>query len=230
MKTTNKKRTRGLLVQNAIWTVALMLSAAPAKATVVLPTSDFSCVTFQTSGYGTCAGAASPLPVSNGIQGVSFSSDGPVGLDVGGSTVTMSTNGAVSGLTSGMVIPLSYDFTISFDANISETWSLDFYLLDLNNDDAAIASALVLGSGLGTFSGTSSWTTTGTSTDVLVETLFIINPAAGQTGDLALNVPPGSSLDINALPEPGSIGLLASGLALLGWQFRRRRNITARSV
>ena len=229
MTTTNKKRTGNLLVQNIIWTAALLLSACPAKATVVLPTSNFSCITFQT-GYGTCAGAATALPVSGGVQGVSFSSDGPVGLDVGGSTVTMSTYGAVSGLTSGMVIPLSYDFTISFDANISENWSLDFYLLDLNNDDAAIASALVLGSGLGTFSGATSWTTTGTSTDVVVETLFIINPAAGQTGELALNVLPGTSLDINAVPEPGSIGLLASGLVLLFWQLRKQRNTTARSV
>jgi hypothetical protein len=223
-----------LLVKTAVWMAAVVLTTTatsfPVKATTVLPASNFSCAYSSMLGSGSCAGDASALPVLNGIQGVAFSTDGPVGLDVLGSSIIMTSSGDVSGLEAGLVIPLSWDFVISFDANISEMWTLDFLLLDLNSDGSLIASASANGTGLGTFTGTASWTTAGSSTDVEIETILTLGSAVGQTGELSVNILPGSSLDINALPEPGTIGLLASGLACLGWQFRRRRNTTAPSV
>jgi hypothetical protein len=111
------------------------------------------------------------------------------------------------------------------------TWSL-YYGFSRDDVYTQVGSATVSGSGMGTISGTTSMTTLTSvpmGTAVSMEVQLMVNWTTSSYQDsLSINVPQ-NSFDFNAVPdesgvpEPGSMGLLASGLALLGWRVCRRR-------
>lgn len=200
--------------------LGIVSMAAVRAGTIILPASGATCSYTQVvGGSGDCSGGAAQLALSDGIEGVQFFTDGPVALSEPGGSVTLSTNGPVAGgIPSGVVIPVSWDFTFAFDANIPLTWTLDFNIVDVGTG-SSIGSVVETGSGLGSFTGVTPLTTTAASDDVTVsaEISFVADPE--QAGVVSLDIPAGSSLDVNSLvPEPGSIALTACGLAWLGWR------------
>jgi len=183
-----------------------------------------------------CAGGAAQLSQLNSISGIKLYTTGPVtlpGTSGGTSSLVLSSSGALIGsLLANTVIPITYEFEIgTTDPGVSVgAWGIMF---SLSTDSSPIDPGYVsvLGSGAGTFSGTTSITTTtgvAAGTNLNVRTDLNILWTSSGSGQVTVNVPQ-NSIDFNAMPdetsgvpEPASMGLLASGLALLGWKIGRR--------
>lgn len=228
---------------------AVNMQAAPMTPSM-LPTGPMSCYTSGDGGGGSCSGGAAQLETYNNIQGVKLYTDGLVQfLASGGGTsvvqlLIQSGGFAGPGIASGTVIPLSYSFELGLIQNPTDSvspiqtdtgsigdWWLYFGFYR-NDQYTQIGTARADGSGAGAFSGTTSMTTLadlpGGSTVDLEVMLWANWSTIGWADSLTINIPQ-NSMDFNAVPddsgvpEPASMALLASGLALLGWRVCRRR-------
>jgi len=115
---------------------------------------------------------------------------------------------------------VSWDFVVS---NVSD-WTLTLYLSASGGNIAYFStSGDTSGSGTVTGSGSLSATTTDASTDVSLLAQFEVFAPP----DTDVSVPSGSSFDFapaaSPVPEPATTGLLAAGLAWMGWRLRKVR-------
>jgi len=221
------------LMQKHARTAALVIvplaSAVAANASVLLPTSGFTCTATGISGSDCTSGAgveqlADP---GNGYQGLKFFTSGPITIFSSGSaTLDFQTSGALGGgfLPSGLNIPVAYAFTLSGSA--VTTWTLDIEISAGTPGSSTLEGAFIIsGSGTGLFSGTGILNMSGFVSGSTV--VFAgIDAQTSSSGDVGIDVPHGS-VDINSIPasvpEPGSIGLLGSALAGLAMWLRKRR-------
>jgi hypothetical protein len=232
MEPTNYVERAKSLMQKTARTTALVIVplaaavSAHAGAISALPTSNFSCVTIDNGASGGCSGGAVQLGASNGVAGVQLFTTGSISFSNSGGELILSTNGDISGgtLLSGTTLPLAWDFILS-PTGTSDLigWQLVF-TLDVSG--SPIGSFTTSGLGNGTITGTGSLQTTAdASTNVsLIGDLTWTGDSNADTIDVS--VPGGSSFDFNSpggVPEPASTGLVAAGLAWLGWRLRKIR-------
>jgi hypothetical protein len=128
----------------------------------------------------------------------------------------------------GTVIPLAYDFLVTGASGASlmpATWTLEY---SIHSSGFIDGFTTVSGSGSNTNMGTTSLTISSpipSDADVQIVAELSWSSVTG-TGGFNLSVPGNGTYDINAVssstPEPGTMGLLASALAWVGWRYRRR--------
>jgi hypothetical protein len=231
-------RARALMARTArnaaLIVVPLAAAASAAHAgEVYLPTTPVSCTYVNGGTSGSCSGSASQINTDpgNGLYGVSLFTTSPVLFySTSGGSLTLSVNGDLSGggISMGTVIPLAYDFLVtgvSGGSKMPATWSLEYSIQSSGFIDGFTT---VSGSGSATNMGTTSLTISSlipSDADVQIVTELSWSSVTG-FGDFDLSVPGNGTFDVNALssttPEPGTMGLLASALAWVGWRYRRR--------
>jgi len=118
---------------------------------------------------------------------------------------------------------VSWDFILGSDSD--PTWSLSF---NIENSGASIGSFTTHGSGSGTISGSGDLSAllyggiSGYGNDIELEVQLTTY------GATSVNIPSGLTMDFvppatSSVPEPATTGLLAAGLAWIGWRFRKVR-------
>jgi hypothetical protein len=229
-------RARALMAKTArnaaLIVVPLAAAASAAHAgEVYLPTTPVTCAYNNGGSSGSCSGGASPINTDpgNGIYGVSLFTTSPVFFSSSsGGSLTLSVNGDLSGggISSGTVIPLAYDFSITpSGSETPSSWSLEYSIHSSGFNDGFMT---VSGSGSGTIAGTASLTLgTLIPSDSLVQIVADLSwSSVTGTGGFFISVPGDGTFDVNSVssstPEPGTMGLLASALAWVGWRFRQR--------
>lgn len=222
-----------------------------AHAGAILPTEIATCGVAGDGASGDCAAVVQQLPTAdNGIQGVKLYLQDPVSY-LGAAPILVSflglaVNGYLTGggITAGTLIPLSYHFDLEVSSGSIIDWTLDYSFTEglgseiqsnsvggAINDGSSFAFASFTGSEGGAINGVGNFTVPSDmfeGTEVLIRMDLIVRWSAND-GELIINIP-SNSLDVNAVnngvPEPGSIALFSSGVALLGWQlFRARKRL-----
>jgi PEP-CTERM motif-containing protein len=215
---------------------AVQLHATPSTT---LPTGSPTCTQVIRGTTSSPCGDATPdtveatgLPgaVLTGVQFSFQAGENTLAGPSGGSwnstwTVTFSTGGSLSGpLTSGEIIPLNYTMNLSDDGT---GWNLQFEL-GTSGNPAQYGSQTFSGSqsGSGSLTGANPGVNDGSP---LVET--VLPSITGIPTDFIDDTPffqlfsPEFDFGPLQAPEPASVGLFASGLAFLGWMFRRRSRV-----
>jgi len=232
----NKVRSAALVIVP----LAAAVSAQAGAIGVTLPSGGLTCISFVSGSFpnsGSCTGSAGvqQLPDSKGVQGLKFYTTGPVSLGVSsGSAVSIElfTSGVLAGgfLASGSSIPVSYVFSLSSSGGVGIT----SYFIDFAISNGTPSGSTTVGSFFssgvtsgGTISGSGSLLLTNNASGSVVVSVEIGANVNVNDGSVSIDVPQNSA-DFNptlaaAVPEPGSIGLMASALAGLGWLWRRKR-------
>jgi hypothetical protein len=247
MERTNYVAKAKNLMMSTVRTTALVIvplaAAVNAHAgSVALPTGNYGCSTVQDGNNGTCNGADfQESNLGSGVQGIAFYSNGPISfaLSSGGTsqiTVTMSDWGTTSGtIPAGTQIPVDalFDLTASTDSSIG-SWTLTFMLgTAIGNDFYGSAS----GSGAVGGNSLTISSTLDVSPDIpagtLYETAQLTFSATGSESEehasASVDVPNVNTWTFDsvaattAVPEPASLGMIASGLAMIGAWIRRRK-------
>jgi hypothetical protein len=202
---------------------------------VYLPTSNATC-SYNDIGNseGGCSGGSSQInsDPGNGIYGVSLFTTSPVFFSSSsGGSLTLSVSGDLSGggISTGTVISLAYDFSITSvsGSEIPSGWTLEY---KIDPAEVIFGSTTVSGSGSGAIDGTTSLTIGANAIpsggDITISAELSWTGVSGSGAGFDISVPSNSTFDVNSVssgtPEPGSMGLLASALAWVGWRFRRR--------
>lgn len=234
-------RAKELMMKTARTTALVIVplaAAVSAHGGAILPTSNLSCS--QTDAFGTvsCTSGASVEQAApeNGIQGVSFFSSNSLGFGLSGSSTAVTLEYGAGGPLSGDLNqndPVGFNFSFGLISGGSvASWQVTLEFGNALGDSSygvftasgsGGSGANIPESGSGTLvvpnsvaSGSTFWETA------------IINATISGGIFLQITVPGGTTLDFNsanavAAPEPGSIGLMGAGVALLGCLFRRRR-------
>jgi hypothetical protein len=140
----------------------------------------------------------------------------------GFNTLVLDWSGSVSNASgmSGGSIPVAWNFSITPSVS-SSGGGLSYSLLASFNGGlfTTLASGALSNTGTQAIQGLGNWSLSGpTSYDIQLQ----VNESNAFAGDsIAVDVPAGSTIDINAAPEPSSLLLLGPGVALL--LLRRRR-------
>lgn len=226
--------------RTAALVIVPLAAAVSAHANIIsgatLPTQNFGCVTGgSSSGSQDCTSGAgiTQLPGNTGITGASFFTFGPLGVfgtsGSGSADIEMwaGTNSFLGPLTQN--VPLAIDFTIdAFSGGTITGWS---FIIGLGSgiEGTNYGEFMMSGSGSsGSFTGFIPISGT-VPTDVpFYETWELSAGFQNVIAGVEFDVPGGASVDLQSaaasgVPEPGTIGFIGAGLALLGGMFRRRR-------
>jgi hypothetical protein len=224
----NKSRTLALTV---VPFAALVALAPLAKASVLSFAPGTPTLT-QTSASGSLATSnlsSVALDVLNGVSGVAGSGNGTLTNGTSGSwTLSFDMAGSANGGIISAPIPVDWLFNFTSNVGASLPWSLT---LKLNGSPVTLTPSPDAVSG--TIPGFGSQIS-GTALIPVVEGpinsydfLLQINSGFPTVGTFTLDVPAGSTLDINPVsstPEPSAFFLAAPGLALLLLKSRRKQN------
>jgi PEP-CTERM motif len=237
-------RAKALMMKTARTTALVIVplaAAVSAHAGAILPTSNLTCKfndEFTFSGSCNSSVGDTQAAALGGIQGVSFfTTDGPIGFSLSGSTtfvkLIVGAGGPLSGnLTQNDPVGFSFSFNLPSGGSLT-TWQITMAFGNAFND-SSYGSFSMSGSGVSGSSTPESGSGTITipsggvaSGSTFWETTTITATSSGGSF-LNINVPSGGTFDYNSVaasgvPEPGSVGLIGSGLAFLGYLFRRRR-------
>jgi len=241
-------RAKELMMKTARTTALVIVplaAAVSAHAGAILPTGNLTCSAedgaFNVSNCVSLV-ADSQLSPQSGITGVSFfTSSGSIGLGLSGGglstvNVRIGAGGTLTGnLTQNDPVGFAFSFTLpSGGSLVSWTINMQFgtalgncnYVCASTNGGAASGS-LFSESGSMTLPVTTFFPSGIASGSAFWETATITATFSGGSF-VQINIPNSSTLDFNSVaassvPEPGSIGLMGSGLAFLGYLFRRRR-------
>ncbi|HEY4360243.1 MAG TPA: PEP-CTERM sorting domain-containing protein [Bryobacteraceae bacterium] len=218
-----------------------LAAAVNAHAGAILPTSNLSCsFSDQNTLSGSCTSQVGDGQASSqsGITGVSFFTSGSIGFGLSGGSSTpvqliIGAGGPLSGnLAQNDPVGFNFAFSLISGGSVS-SWNItmafgnafgnsSYGSFTASGSGGSGGSILESGSGTinipsgGVASGSTFWETT-TINAVISGGIF-----------LQIDVPPGTTFDFNSaaassVPEPASVGLIGSGLGLLGYLFRRRR-------
>jgi hypothetical protein len=225
-----------------------LLSCVAGQASSFLPTGSLTCM-FTNFGFNdNCmnspnVGADFALPAgSDGITGVGFWLTSPVTdfeSSVNGThtfNLTFTTTGQLTGsggTPAGTIIPLEWDFNLGMNTGAfgrtgtfaGGAWTVSF---DIKNGATSIfgSAPTFTGANAASVSGTGSAVTTlpfvvGTTYTVTATLTDTWTRTAGTPG-LVVGVPK-SSLDVNFVPEPGTLAGTGGALVLLSMALRRAR-------
>jgi hypothetical protein len=240
-------RAKALMMKTARTTALVIVPLAAAVSAhagaivasgAVLPTSNLTCTRVDGFGTGGCTMNDLQQTSQSGITGLSFyTGTGAVGFNLSGSSTAIQlkvgAGGPLSGnLTQNDPVAFSFNFNLQSGGSVS-SWSI---LMAFGNafGDSSYGSFGASGSGgSGSFipesgSGTLVIPSGGIASGSTFWETTTINATISGGINLQINVPGGATFDYNSaaassVPEPGSVGLLGSGLAFLGYLFRRRR-------
>lgn len=232
------------LMKKTARTAALVIvplsAAVSAHATTIsgatLPTQNFSCSTGGSASGATadCSSGAGifQLPGNTGITGASFFTFSPVFVGASGSgsadiEMWAGTNSFLGPLTQN--VPLAIDFNIeAFSGGTISDWSF-IIVLGSSPEDNTYGQFDMSGSGAsGSFTASIPINGTVPSGVPFYETWELSANYQNVVAGVEFDVPGAASVDLQSaaasgVPEPGTIGLIGAGLALLGGIFRRRK-------
>jgi hypothetical protein len=225
-----------------------LVSCVAGNASSILPTGSLTCI-FTNFGFNNnCmsspnVGADFALPAgSDGVTGVGFWLTSPVtdfessGNGTHTFNLTFTSTGQVTGTggtPAGTVIPFEWDFTLGMNTTTfggaatftGGTWTVSF---DIKNGATSIFGLAP------TFTGANAASVTGTGSAVTtlpltVGTTYTITAMLTDTWSRSAGTPglvvgvPKSSLDVNFVPEPGTLAGTGCALILLSMVLRRAR-------
>ena len=210
---------------NVIAPLAAVTLATAAQAQVVL-----NLPTGASYSGGSVPGGdyfATQLGAFNNITGVRYGiSSITLNGDAGGGppyqTFFLDSSPGWSGsIPAGTTVPIAYSFTLGQSGSLAITnWSLTFRF------SPESATTVASGSGAGPFSGSYNYVVGGSPlSGGFYESSLEVNFTG--SGQLSLSMNSGSGgISVNAIPEPGTYGMLA-GVMTLVFALRRRRDLLA---
>jgi hypothetical protein len=224
----NKTRTLALSV---VPFAALVALTPPAKATTVVfnPATPTLTASSPSGSLVTSNLSSVALAVFNGVSGVAGSGNGTLTNGSSGSwTISFDMAGSANGVSMAAPIPVDWLFNFTSSTNSSFPWALT---LNLNGSPVTLTPSPDPVSGV--MFGPDSHQVSGTALIPLQEglinsydLLLKISDSSVTTGTFTLDVPAGSTLDINpvgAAPEPSAFFLAAPALGLLLLRLRQKQ-------
>lgn len=234
-------RAKELMLQTARTTALVIVplaAAVSAHAGAILPTSNVTCTTLDSGVSGSCSIGDSQKSSQSGITGVSFfTNSGSIGLALSGGNgnvmVKVGAGGNLIGdLTQNDPVSFNFNFNLQSGGSVS-AWQITMAFGNTFNDFSYGTFSASGSGGSGSFipesgSGTIVIPSGGVASGSLFWETVTLTATISSGSFLQINIPSGTSFDYNSAaavsaPEPASVGLMGSGLAFLGYLFRRRR-------